>query len=776
MKNICVLLLCLISTVSSAYSIEITGKVFGMDESRIRVPLMGANIKVLNIDKGAKTDKNGSFKINVSGTKSISVSYAGYRTDTLQLDGKQTNIEIELKPVLTGVVEVVAAQPAIKISKSAVNSTTITTTGLRKAACCNLAESFTTNPSVDVNYSDAVTGAKQIELLGLEGIYTQMMTENVPNIRGLSTTFGLNYVPGQWMESIQISKGAASVSSGYESITGQINVEYKKPQKSDPLFISLYANHEGRIEGDITSGLEVTDNLGTSIMLHANFFNRELDGNKDLFLDMPMEQQYSFLNRWEYDNNGLHTTQAIKILNEKRKAGQIGYFPNTDTSKYGIKIKTERYEYFGKIGYVLPTESYNSIAFQYALSTHDQNSYYGKTTYDANQKSFFGKLLYETRFGHATKESNHEDEEESHEGHNHEVNEESHTEVAADSDENFLHKINMGLSYNFDQFDENFKYYNYSKSAYNDTLINKIERVPGVFAEYTYSGIKNITMIAGGRFDFHNLYETFFTPRFHLRYTPTDKITLRASAGKGYHINNIYAENAGILASSRSIYIDEKLDPESAWNYGINATYDFNLFDQDFTLNAEYYRTDFINQVIADMERNPNEIHFYNLKGDSYSNSYQIDLTFKPIHGFEIMTAYRYNDVRMTVNGALIEKPLSSRYKAFINLAYVTDFEEWKFDFTATLNGGGRLPNTESNPENYRLDREFKPYPMLYAQITKKFGDLDIYVGGENLTNYMQENPIVAADAPYSKYFDGSMVWGPVMGRVIYFGVRYNAF
>ena len=243
----------------------------------------------------------------------------------------------------------------------------------------------------------------------------------------------------------------------------------------------------------------------------------------------------------------------------------------------------------------------------------------------------------------------------------------------------------MGLSFNFDQFDEFYKFYNQNTSIFQDTIINKIERVPGVFAEYTYSGIKNIAVIAGLRMDFHNLFQTFITPRFHLRYTPTDKITLRASAGKGYHINNIFAENSGILATSRVLYVDEKLNPESAWNYGINSTIDFNLFGQDFSLNAEYYRTDFINQVIVDLEKNPNEVHFYNLKGKSFSNSYQLDLTFSPIHGFDIMTAYRYNDVKMTINGSLIEKPLSSKYKAFINLAYSTDFDEWKFDFTATL-------------------------------------------------------------------------------------------
>ena len=328
------------------------------------------------------------------------------------------------------------------------------------------------------------------------------------------------------------------------------------------------------------------------------------------------------------------------------------------------------------------------------------------------------------------------------------------------------------MSFNFDQFDESYKYKLNGLDAYGDTLINKIERIPGVFAEYTYSGIDNLAIIGGVRMDFHNIYGNFFTPRVHIKYQPVEEFTIRTSAGKGYHINNIFAENSGIMASSRNLIIDEQLNPEEAWNFGISTTTLFNMFGMDFTLNADYYRTDFINQVMVDMERNPNEVHFYNLKGNSYSNSYQVDLTFAPIHRFDIMLAYRYNDVKMTYDGKLTEKPLTSRYKAFINLAYATDFDEWKFDFTAVLNGGGTMPNTEKNPVQYRLPNEFDPYFTLHAQITKKFGDLEIYLGGENLTNFKQDNPILGASDPFGQFFDSSMIWGPIMGRKLYAGIR----
>lgn len=817
-----VALLLICASANSAFAKALKGKVFGYDINQKKAPLQGVTVQWEDTKIGTKTDKNGDFTIErTPKSKKLNVSYIGYKKLSQEIDDNAGNIQIQLELSQTDNVTVIGQQSAIVLSESAINTQQITLTGLRKAACCNLSESFIANPSVDVNYSDAVTGAKQIELLGLEGTYTQMMTENIPNLRGLATTYGLNYVPGQWMESIQISKGAASVTSGYESITGQINVEYKKPHGTDPLFINLYGSQEGRFEGDITSAIPVAEGLGTNIFVHANYNNHQMDENDDKFLDSPLEEQYAFLNRWEYEGDGFHTNHTIKVLSETRKSGQMDYFPDLDQSKYGVKIKTERYELYGKAGYVLPTESYNSLAFMYSVSTHDQKSNFGKNNYSGNQKSFFTKLLFETRWGkkehvhtadcdheaEAEEESheghNHEAEaaEESHEGHNHEaeVTEESHeghnheAEVAEESHEGHnheaeetsahsghseeatdIHKINMGVSFNFDQFDESYKYKLNGLDSYGDTLINKIERIPGAFAEYTYSGIDNLAIIGGLRMDFHNIYGNFFTPRVHIKYQPVTEFTIRTSAGKGYHINNIFAENSGIMASSRNLIIDEQLNPEEAWNFGVSTTTLFNMFGMDFTLNADYYRTDFINQVMVDMERNPNEVHFYNLKGDSYSNSYQVDLTFAPIHRFDIMLAYRYNDVKMTYDGKLTEKPLTSRFKAFINLAYATDFDEWKFDFTAVLNGGGTMPNTEKNPVEYRLDKEFDPYFTLHAQITKKFGDLEIYLGGENLTNFKQKNPILGASDPFGQFFDSSMIWGPIMGRKLYAGIRLN--
>ncbi len=329
------------------------------------------------------------------------------------------------------------------------------------------------------------------------------------------------------------------------------------------------------------------------------------------------------------------------------------------------------------------------------------------------------------------------------------------------------------MSFNYDEFKERFTNSLANATNLTDTLMNKIERVPGVFLEYTFTGIEDLSIIAGARYDFHNIYGNLFTPRLHVKYQPFEEVSIRASAGKGYHLPNIFAENAGLFISSRDVFVDEKLNAEESWNYGVNSTFILDMFETKWTINADYYHTDFKNQTIVDLEKNPGEVHFYNLKGKSYSNAYQIDISFSPISNIDIMAAYRYNDVKTTVNGQLIEKPLASRYKTYLNLAYSTDQGMFKFDITGVVNGGGSLPSTEQNPAEYRLEKEFKPFFTLQSQITVKLSNFEIYVGGDNLTDFKIHHPIISYDKPFGEYFDGSMVWGPVMGRKLYAGVRF---
>ncbi len=715
-------------SVNFAYAKEIKGVVHGHDENG-HTPLVKATIGVLGYSVGTLTDSKGEFKLNLPANASkITVSYTGYEKDTIDVSKSDGFVEIDLHPHLeTEEVHVYAEQPAIVISHSDVMKTeTITGKGLKKAACCNLAESFETSPSVDVEYSDAVTGAKRIQLLGLAGTYSQILTEKVPNLRGLGSVYGLNFIPGPWMESIQVSKGSASVTTGYESMTGQINVEFKKPEKLEPLFLNLYGDLTGRAEANVDFSTKVTDELSTMLLLHGDYFNNQMDDNKDKFIDKPLVSQFNVMNRWKYQGEHYESVTMLKGLYEDRKGGQKDYFPDKNNTLYGTNVKTQRYEFSTKNGYIFSDEPFKSLGTIVSAIHHNQDAKFGNKTYNAEQNSLYINLLYQAELGHEE------------------------------------HSITGGASMQYDNYIEDFD---------NDSRITN-ETVPGVYAEYTYSGIKDLTFIAGLRADFHNEYDAFITPRFHLKYSFNPTSSFRASAGKGYRTTHVYAENIGILASARTVDITQKLDAEEAWNYGLNFSHTQDIFGMDFNFNAEYYRTDFLSQVIMDMDTDPSKVMFYNLDGKSYSNSFQIDVNFEPFRRFVMTTAYRLNDVKQTINGKLEDKPLQSRHKAFLNLMYDTEDNGWNFDFTLEYNGEGRLPNTSGNPVEYQLKDKFPAFAMVNAQVTKRFETFDIYIGGENLTDYKQSNPILAANDPFGTHFDSSMIWGPVSGRMIYMGVR----
>lgn len=770
------------------FSTVLKGKIYGVDDNNTKQSLKGATIVWLGTGIGTLSKENGNFEIDrMNDLNKLIVSYIGYKKDTIEIPVTQSFLEVELKSELElGEITVIGRQ-GTTISKAEIAKTEkITMQGLRKAACCNLGESFQTNAGVDVEYTDAVSGAKQIQLLGLDGSYTQIMTEKVPNLRGIGATYGLNYIPGPWMESIQISKGASSVLTGFESITGQINVEYKKPNTSEPVFVNLFANSFGRFEGDLNSKLEFTDKLSSMILIHGNTMQTKLDGNSDEFLDIPMNTQINVMNRWNYVTEQAHIQAAVKGLYEDRQGGQKAYYSENPSNFYGLNIHTERYEAFLKAGYVFETESYQSVAFIASVSDHKQYSFFGKNEYDGKQKSAYANLIYQFAF-EAEQEADDAHEEESHEGHNHETKEDvhisseghdqfaeeevNHEEKESEEQHEEIHKIkhnfNLGLSWQFDEYNELFK---------NIPLV-RTENIPGAFAEYTLTGLWNLTLVGGFRTDFHNLYGTFLTPRFHVRYELNENTIFRASVGKGYHVANIYAENTGVMASSREFVIDtlNSIKPEEALNYGLNMTSDFYIGEMLFTLNADYYRTDFISQVIVDLDRDAGKALFYNLDGISYSNSFQIDLTFQPIDGLELITAYRFNDVKMTFGGKLEDKPMINKHKAFLNASYTTDDADWIFDFTINVNGGGRLPDTQHNPSSVKLEKEFPAFVMLHGQIEKEFELFSLYLGVENLLDFKQPNPILVYDNnPFGKYFDSSMIWGPIEGRVLYLGMRFN--
>lgn len=592
---------------------------------------------------------------------------------------------------------------------------------LVRAACCNLGESFTSNPSVDVSYSDAATGARQIKLLGLSGTYVQMLTENIPNLRGSALPYSLGFVPGPWMQSIQVSKGASSVKNGYESITGQINIEFLKPQHTDGIRANAYLDSELKQEVNVDGSVHLNDRLSTSTLLH--FENRQMDhdGNGDGFMDMPLVRQYNLMHRWAYVSPTWISQLSLRVLDDDRIGGQSAkHHTNVTDSLYTTWVKTKRYEAQWKNGITIDSDHNTSLALMMHGSLHDARNTFGLTYYDVVQKNAYAQLMFET-------------------------------------DVTECHNISIGASVNHDYFDE-------ISTLSTPLFTGDKETTAGIYAQYTYKLGEKLTVMPGLRWDYSSLYGGFFTPRLHAKYSPNEMLSLRASAGKGYRTPHALAENITLLASGRTIVIDPELEQEEAWNIGLSAALKIYIKEKSLSLNADYFFTDFYNQMVVNFDGacGPHTLSFENLHGKSFSHTLQIDATYPFFKGFSATCAFRINNVRCTYDGVLRQKPLTSRYKGLMTFSYTTPLELWQFDVTGQLNGDGELYDGSKYPA----------YFMLQAQITREFRHFSIYLGGENLTNYIINDPILHAHHPWSPSFDATQIWGPVTGIMGYIGIR----
>jgi outer membrane receptor for ferrienterochelin and colicin len=716
---------------------KITGAVFEKDGEKY-IPLQGANLLLSKSKKGVVTDFDGNFEIIIEDdNENLIASYIGYKSDTLDLTSLNTNfLEIVLSnSLILKEIEITHEKRSTEISfTESMNIHKIGLKELKKAACCNLSESFETNPSVDVNYTDAVTGSKVIELLGLAGKYVQITRESMPYIRGLASVYGMSFTPGPWIEGIQMIKGTGSVINGFESMTGQINLEFYKPESADPLFVNLYMGENGRYEANVNANLEFNERISTGLLVHGSMKNRETDRNKDGFLDEPTGRQFSIMNRWDtYFENGLESKFGINITRYRNIAGQKGFDPEIkDSGLWGAHIENDRIEAFLKIGKVFENE--NSIGFQTGTVYHNLNSTFGKRAYQGNQKSFYANLIFQQELS-------------------------SHKNT-----------LKSGISFQNDRFDENV--------FTNDFIRN--ESVPGIFTEYSFIPNEKLTLVTGLRADWNNYYGLFFTPRLNIKYSITDRFVLRGAAGRGQKTANIFAENTGLFASSRIFTIENEdeskpygLNPEISWNFGVNMLSEFKLGGLNSVFTLDYYYSNFINQIIIDIE-NPMEVNIYNLDGKSYSHSVQAQMDIALSKDFDFRLAYRFNDVKSEFKKGLLEKPLSSRNRAFINLAFETG-KIWKFDLTVNWQGRKRVPKAFVTPFDIRAEHYSPDFITLNMQVTKLWKNVfELYAGAENLLNYMQENPIYGASDPFNFYFDSSLIWGPVMGRNIYIGARYN--
>jgi outer membrane receptor for ferrienterochelin and colicins len=720
---------------SQALAQEITGRVMSLDAAGNMEDLPGATVYYQPDKKGGIVGSNGMFSMKVQQFPGwLVIRSVGFKADSVWVTKPQF-FHVHLRAQDSELSEVkVVASPGGHDVQSIQSREVLTMKTLAKAACCNLSESFETNASVSVNFSDAVTGAKQISLLGLSGTYVQTQVENVPSIRGLKSTYGLNYIPGTWIRSIDLSKGQSSVVNGYESMTGAINMELAKPDTSEVYFLNAYGNSQGRFEVNQQAAHKFNGKLSTALLTHYSQQASRLDGNADGFMDLPLFQLINVLNRWKYASEHWMLQAGASYLKETRLAGQIGFDEQQSNryQVYGFGSNTGRFEAFAKIARLFPTKPWKGVGLILSTSQHQNDAYFVFKQYAGREQSLFGNLIYQSMI------------------------------------DNTNHTWKAGTSFLYDSYQE----------RYLDSAYARTELVPGFFGEYTWTIPNKFTLVLGNRIDFHNQLGTKWVPRMHAKWDMRPNWIVRASAGKGWRRVNPLAENIGFLANSRYLQLGADVNPlEEAWNYGVSLAHDFTIGNRKANLVFDYFQTDFTHQWIVDMET-AHAIRMYASPGVSYAKSAQIEFNYSPLPRLEWKTAYRFQDVASDYwgqNGSLrrLTKPFLNRDRVLVNLAYDTKYDIWKFDLTWQWNGQRRIPN--ANNHNFDAPTVVAPaFSMIYGQATRQFKHWEMYLGVENLFNFTQPNPIIGAADPFSYGFDATMVWGPIAGRMFYTGLRYK--
>lgn len=764
---------------TSAYAQDITGTVTDTENN----PMPGASVYWADTNVGTAASIDGKFRLHrVKGYDTLVASFLGYDNDTLRVDDTMSQVQLKLRQGValeTVVVEGNLGGNYIR-HDGILKGETISFAGLCKMACCNLAESFENSASVTVGYSDAISGARQIKMLGLAGTYTQILDENRAIMRGLSAPYGLSYTPGMWLNSIQVSKGISSVTAGHEAITGQINLEHRKPTDDERLFLNVYFDSELKPEVNLSSAIPVTADkrLSTVILAHGSMDTKSYDHNGDGFRDLPLSRLFDIANRWLYQaDNGMQVRWGVKYINDYRLGGQMNYRKKMRQEMidwankqpigsplvggiYGSEVKNEEVNAYFKLGMpvgksVFDKDEQDEMRSNFAVVVDfdhfNEDAYFGAfNDYGGRQNMLNANAMYVHYFTYRS-------------------------------------SLISGISASSRWVNEDLFFRNLiSPTRYEASMIShRNESEVGAYTEYTYSIKDKLSVVAGLRYDYNFYFRKhLITPRAHVKWNITPTTVFRASAGLGYRPTDVITDNIGILATGRYImfrngykhYFDRM---EEALTAGGSLTQTISTINHnDMTISFDYFRTQLFHSVIADQEYSAYDIHIYDTNGKSFTNSYQVDLTWTPIERFDIFATFRYTDSKYTIDRpdgtrALVERPLVSRFKTLLNLQYATRMRKWTFDVTAQLNGRSRIPTQTGN----LADDSYSPiYPMFYAQVSRRIKHWDIYIGCENIGNYKQKHPILNADNPYSPDFNSSLIWGPLMGRKFYIGVRFNLY
>jgi outer membrane receptor for ferrienterochelin and colicins len=724
-----ILTLLLFST--NTLSAQITALIYGEGDAK-KEPLVGAQAYFLHAKIGAISDVNGIVELAIPKhlPDTLVFQFTGFAADTLIVSTKESqSLEVLLysKNLLNEIVAEGRMKPSGILRMETLLVEQMNEGELRKAACCNISESFETNASVDVNFTDAVTGARRIQMMGLDGVYTQIQLENIPVFRGLSNMFGLTSIPGTIVESIQITKGTGSVVNGYESMAGLINIEIKKAETAERFYFNSYGNRFGRAELNLHGGQSFGESKkwSTAWFAHGSGVFNEVDNNSDGFRDIPLSKTTSLLNRWSYNGKNFEMKFILSGNYDEKQGGQLGYSKSNPAGKFGVDIVNQSLDAFLKTGFFLKKRKFGSVGLLYNAKLYDLNAQFGNQTYHGNEKRFYFNSIY--------------------------------SDIIGNSNNN----IKAGLSFLYADLSEQF----------NVLSIQRQEIVPGGFAEYTYTG-RRFTSVVGLRGDYHNLFGWQAAPRLHLKWQVAEYTDLRLTGGRGWRVPNYVADNLAMMATNRIWVNNATLSPEISWNIGGSIVQGFKLFNKLAGITIDYYHTRFDQQLIMDLE-DPYSVQFYNMTGKSYSNTVQMEFNYELTKGFDFKAIYKLTDVKANFGGLFQQRMMVPRHRGMINFGYRTRNKKWEFDLTGTLMGMMRL-----NPTPVEFQSTFPDnsdvFGLINAQITYVYKRWDFYLGGENLTNHIQRNAIVGAEDPFGNYFDATRVYAPLTGVNIYVGVRFK--
>lgn len=714
---------------------QMKGVVYGQNETK-KQGISGAVLKLLNNNSTVSTNEKGEFEMilpkNLPDT--LVISALGYLPDTIVIDKSDRFISMQVTLYADNLIEEVIVsykkETHSVLRMKVLHVEEITSGELRKAACCNLSESFETNASVDVNITDAVSGAKKIQMMGIDGVYTQIQMENIPYLRGLESSFGLNSISGTWIESIQITKGTGNVVNGYESMAGLVNLEVKKPNEMEKFYFNAYTNRFGRVEANMNAGFKINKKWSMGVLAHSSAMLGTIDHNMDGFLDVPQGNNNAFMARWNYMGKKMESQFGINSYMDTKNGGQV----NTGVpgfNPYYVSISSKHVDFFAKTGFFMK-KPYESIGVVYNFKYQTVDASFGNRNFGGEEKRGYINAIYDGIIG------------------------------------NTNHKIKSGLSIVYIDMIQHLD----SSQLYTMTN-DRVEIVPGVFGEYTHTGARLISVL-GARLDYHNLFGWQFSPRLHAKYLLTETTDLRFTAGKGWRVPNYMMDNISLLATSRTWYITQILQPEISWNFGGSLVQEFKLFSKKATFVLDVYHTEFTNQLIVDRDSIINGIVFKNLEGRSFSNSFQTEFSFSPVKNVDVRLAYKMLDVRSTFGGVMQQQVMLPRHRGFINVAYKTRNKKWEYDVTCTVFGQSRLPEAVLADGTVTTTNVSEIYPMINSQITYVYKKWNFYLGGENLANYKQKNPIIDSENPFGSKFDATRIWGPIMGINVYAGIRYS--